>query len=182
MNACQATTLNGGFSAAVGGFAAASDPNFAGNFCDQTQLSIPFVTQIKFGGTYTLGYGFNLGGTFQSYPGTTNFGSGSTYNNWLPVNLIATSANTPLTKGQSETIPLIYPGSAYLPRWNQLDVRVSRRFALPQRGTVELQVDIFNTLNAHPILSESTAYGSQLGVPTGILQSRLISFGAQFHF
>jgi carboxypeptidase family protein len=182
MNSCQSTTLNGGFSAAVGGFTAASNPNFAGNFCDQTKYDIPFVTQIKVGGTYPVPYGFRLGGTFQSYPGTRSFGSGATNANWLDVNLTASSTNTPLTKGQSETIVLIQPGTKYLPRWNQLDLRVSRKFSTPGNGTLEIQADFFNALNAHPIVSRSTTYGSTLDVPTGILQSRLISLGAQFHF
>lgn len=182
MNTCQSTTLSGGFNAAVGGFTAASNPNFAGNFCDQTQYDIPFVTQVKIGGTYPVGYRFQLGGTFQSYPGTRNYGSGATNVNWLDVNLTATSNNAPLTKGQSETIQLIQPGTKYLPRWNQLDLRVSRKFALAKGGTLELQVDFFNALNQHPVTNQSSTYGPALGVPTAILQSRLISFGAQLHF
>ncbi|MBI3491168.1 MAG: TonB-dependent receptor [Acidobacteria bacterium] len=181
-NFCQPSTLNGGFSAAAGGFTAASDPNFAGPFCDQTQFSIPFVTQIKLGGTYPIKYGFNLAGTFQSYPGTTGYGSGITSNNWLSVNLPATSSNTPLTRGQSETIPLIEPGSKYLPRWNQLDVRIARKFPLRNGGDWQVQVDLFNALNAHPVTATSTTYGTTLDVPTSILQSRLVSFGAQLHF
>ncbi|MBZ5560401.1 MAG: carboxypeptidase regulatory-like domain-containing protein [Acidobacteriia bacterium] len=181
-NFCQSSTLNGGFSAAVGGFTAASDPNFAGPFCDQTQYSIPFVTQFKLGGAYPLKYGVNVAGTFQSYPGTTGFGSGITNANWLNVNLLATSANSPLAKGQSETIPLIYPGGKYLPRLNQLDVRVARKFPLPRGGEWQVQLDLFNALNSHPVTSQSTTYGTTLDVPTGILQSRMVSFGAQLHF
>jgi hypothetical protein len=181
-NSCQSTTLNGGFNAAVGGFTAASNPNFAGNFCDQTKFDIPLVTQIKLGGMYPIPYGFRLGGTFQSYPGTRGFGSGATNVNWIDVNLTATSTNTPLTRGQSETVSLIQPGTKYLPRSNQLDLRVSRKFPAPRGGSLEIQADFFNALNSHPIVSRSSTYGSTLDVPTGILQSRLISLGAQLHF
>jgi carboxypeptidase family protein len=163
-------------------FASASDPNSAGPFCDQTKYDIPFVTQMKIGGTYPLTYGFILSGVFQSYPGTTSFGSGATNANWLNVNLTGTSANAPLTKGQSETIPLILPGSKYLERMNQLDLRITRKFSLANKGDWQLQVDLFNALNSHPITAVSTTYGSQLDVPTGILQSRIVSIGAQLHF
>ncbi len=181
-NFCQSSTLNGGFSAAIGGFTAASDPNFAGPFCDQTQYHIPFVTQAKLGGTYPVKYGFILSGMFQSYPGTTNYGSGITNTNWLNVNLLGTSSNSPLTSGQSETIPLILPGSKYLPRWNQLDLRISRKFPMPRGGDWQLQLDLFNALNAHAITAQSTTYGATLDVPTSILPSRIVSIGAQLHF
>jgi hypothetical protein len=163
-------------------FAQASDPNYT-IFCDQTQFNVPFRTQIKFGGTFPLPYGFNVGGTFQSYPGTRNYGSGATSFDYLQQTYLVPSAL--LTPGQAqETVNLNTPGSLYLPRWNQLDLRIAKKFNLPGGGnrTWQIQADIFNTLNSHPILAVTTNYGSALGRPTQALQPRILTLGAQLHF
>ena len=162
-------------------FAAASNPN-ATNFCDQTQFDIPYQTQVKVGGTYELPLRFIVSGTFQSYPGAVNAGTGNTSAVWLPVTLTATRANAPGLTQASESIPLIYPGSKYLDRMNQLDLRIARRFPLGRVGNVELQVDLFNALNRRPVTAMSTTFGTGLNTPTAILQSRIVSLGAQWHF
>ena len=162
-------------------FAQASDPNFTIN-CDQSQFDIPFRTQFKLGGTYPLPYAFNIGGTFQSYPGTRNYGSGATNADFLQQTYLVPSAL--LTSGQAqETANLNLPGSLYLPRWNQLDLRIARKFKLPNgKGAWQIQGDLFNALNAHPILAVTTNYGTALGRPTQALQPRILTLGAQFHF
>jgi hypothetical protein len=163
------------------GFAQASDPNYT-LYCDQSQFSIPFRAQFKLGGTYPLPYRFNVSGTFQSYPGTRNYGSGVTNFDYIQQTWIVPTSL--LTPGQaSETVNLNTPGSLYLPRWNQLDMRFSRKFALPRgRGTWQLQADVFNTLNTHPILGLTTNYGQALGQATQALQPRILTLGAQLHF
>jgi hypothetical protein len=163
------------------GFSQASDPNYL-IYCDQTQYSIPFRTQIKLGGTYPLPYGLNVAGTFQSYPGMRNYGSGATNFDYLQQTYIVPAAQ--LTPGQaSETINLNTPGSLYLPRWNQLDLRFARKFNLPRgKGNWQIQADLFNALNAHPILAVATNYGTALGQATQALQPRILTLGAQLHF
>jgi len=162
-------------------FAQASNPNYT-IYCDQTQLDIPFHTQMKVGGTYPLPYGLNISGTFQSYPGTRNYGSGATNFDYLQQTYLVPTAL--LTPGQAqETVNLNYPGSLYLPRLNQLDLRFARKFKLPAgKGTWQIQGDLFNALNAHPILAVGTNYGSALGQATQALQPRILTLGAQVHF
>ena len=162
-------------------FAQASDPNYT-IYCDQTQFNIPYRTQVKVGGTYPLPYGLNVSGTFQSYPGTRNYGSGATNYDYLQQTFIVPAAL--LTPGQAtETVNLNMPGSLYLPRWNQLDLRFARKFELPwRRGTWQLQADIFNALNAHPVLAVNTNYSTALGQATQALQPRILTLGAQLHF
>jgi hypothetical protein len=162
-------------------FAQASDPNYT-LYCDQTKFDIPFRTQFKLGGTYPLPYGLNVSGTFQSYPGTRNYGSGATNFDYLQQTYLVPTAL--LTPGQAqETVNLNFPGSYYLPRWNQLDLRFARKFKLPGgRGTWQVQGDLFNTLNAHPVLAQTTNYGSALGQATQALQPRILTLGAQVHF
>jgi hypothetical protein len=42
--------------------------------------------------------------------------------------------------------------------------------------------DIFNALNASPILSTNTRYGASWQQPTEILAARIVKFGAQLSF
>jgi hypothetical protein len=42
--------------------------------------------------------------------------------------------------------------------------------------------DIFNALNASPILSDNTRYGASWLQPTEILAARIVKFGAQLTF
>ena len=161
-------------------FAQASDPNYTLN-CDQTQFDIPFRAQYKMGGTYPLPYGFNVSGTFQSYPGTRNYGSGATAFDYIQQQYQVPAAL--LSPGQAtETVNLNTPGSLYLPRWNQLDLRFAKRFTLPRGGNWQVQADLFNTLNAHPLLAVGTLQGPSLGTPTQALQPRILTLGAQLHF
>jgi hypothetical protein len=175
-NLCDSTDGTGAIT-----FAQASDPNYT-IYCDQSQFSIPFRAQFKLGGTYPLPYGFNVAGTFQSYPGTRNYGSGATNFDYLQQTYIVPSSV--LTPGQaSETVNLNSPGSLYLPRWNQVDLRFARKFTLPGgRGNWQIQADLFNALNAHPVLAVTTNYGSALGQATQALQPRILTIGAQLHF
>jgi len=175
-NLCDSTDGTGTIA-----FAQASDPNYT-LYCDQTQFDIPFRAQYKLGGTYPLPYGLNVSGTFQSYPGTRNYGSGATNFDYVQQTYIVPAAL--LTPGQAtETVNLNVPGSLYLPRWNQLDLRFAKKFTLPNgRGWWQLQADLFNTLNAHPVLAVTTNYGSALGNATQALQPRILTLGAQLHF
>jgi hypothetical protein len=70
----------------------------------------------------------------------------------------------------------------YLPRWNQLDLRFARKFKVRGGGYWQIQGDLFNTLNAHPVLAVGTNYGAALGQVTQALQPRILTIGAQLHF
>ena len=162
-------------------FAQVSDPNYTIN-CDQTLFDIPFRTQFKLGGTYPLPYGLNISGTFQSYPGTRSYGSGATNFDYLQQTYQVPAAL--LTPGQAtEVVNLNAPGSLYLERWNQLDLRFARKFEMPMgKGTWQVQADLFNSLNSHPVLSQTTNYGTAIGSVTSALQPRILTLGVQMHF
>jgi carboxypeptidase family protein len=150
-------------------FADASNPN-AALLCDESAFNIPFRPQVKVGGSYELPYAFRLSGTFQSNP--------SPFSN---VTFLFTRQATPGLTQASVNGTLIEPGSFALPRHNQLDVRLARAFKFAERS-VELQVDLFNALNARTPDALTTAAGPTLGRPTQVLQPRFVAFGAQFHF
>src|SRR5262245_27390801 len=160
---------------------ASSNPNLS-RYCDQRQFHIPFRTQFKFAGTYGLPLGIQLSGAFQSYPGAINYGNGSTATPWLNVNYIVNRTIAPGLTQTQENIPLIPPGSKFLDRLNQLDLRLAKKFSFGDSGYCQVQTDLFNALNSHVVIQQNQTYGSSLDQPTQVLQGRLLSFGAQFHF
>jgi hypothetical protein len=156
-------------------------------FCDQSQLDIPYYTQIKLNGSYMLPWQLSVSGTFQSYPGDARNASMDTLIaaedpslrvNWLvdrPTFLRLTGQ--PLTQS-SITLPLNAPGTKFLERQNQLDLRLKRQFRVG--GTaLEAQVDAYNALNTGVVLTRVQAFGTALDRPASILQGRLIRFGMQ---
>src|SRR5579871_4202 len=97
-----------------------------------------------------------------------NYGSGATNLDFVQQTYIVPAAL--LTPGQAtETVNLNTPGSLYLPRWNQLDLRFARKFKMANGINWQVQADIFNALNTHPLLAVGTLYGGALGSPTQAL-------------
>ena len=77
---------------------------------------------------------------------------------------------------------MIPPGSKYLDRLNQLDLRLAKKFKFRDSGYWQVQADVFNSLNSHVVIQQNQTYGTALDQPTQVLQGRLLSLGAQFHF
>jgi hypothetical protein len=166
------------------------DPNSL-RFCDQRELDIPYLTQFKLAGSYALPFQIQISGTWQGYPGVP-FGTArqdvlytTTLNRVedpsLNVNYIVDRSVVPNLTAASVTVPLIAPGSSYLDRWNQVDVRLARKFAV--RGVqAQGQFDIFNVLNTNTVLGEVETFGTSLHRPTAILQGRLFAAGVQLTF
>jgi hypothetical protein len=76
---------------------------------------------------------------------------------------------------------VIPPGGLYENRFSQLDVRLSKTFRI-RTARLQASFDLFNVLNASPILTENARYGPAWLTPTGILDARLAKFGAKFTF
>lgn len=171
-------------------FCEVDDPNSL-RFCDQRDLDIPYLVQMKLAGTYPLPYGINLSGSWQGMPGVPvgTARQDAEYvaaQNRVPdaslnVEYNVTRTQIPNLTQASVVVPLITPGTSYLERWNQIDVRLAKRFEI---ANVHLQgqFDIFNVLNSSSILSQTETFGSALGRPTAILQGRLFALGAQLTF
>lgn len=138
----------------------------------------PWLTQVKLSGTFGLPYGFRTGITYQNLPGIP------IYATYVATNTqIAPSLGRNLASGLRGTvsIDLIPPQSRFEDRITQLDVRFSRLFKL-QKNRLEAQLDLYNALNASPILSINTRYGPSWLTPTEILAGRLVKFGIQLDF
>ncbi len=166
------------------------DPNSL-RYCDQRDLDIPYLAQFKLAASYPLPFQIQISGTWQGYPGVP---SGTARQDVLytpalsrvedpslNVNYIVDRTIVANLTQASVTVPLIRPGSDYLDRWNQVDMRLARKFAV--RGVqAQGQFDIFNLLNSNSILGEVETFGTSLHRPTAILQGRLFAAGVQLNF
>jgi len=171
------------------------DPNSL-RFCDQRELGIPYLVQFKLNGSVALPLGIRLSGTWQDYPGVPtgtdrqagggsftefDYGLGRIVDPSLNVNYIVDRSIVPTLTLSSVTVPLLKPGTKYLKRWRQIDVRVTRDFRVAG-VRVAPQLDVFNVLNASSILSVVETYGPSLDRPTQVLQGRLFAVGVQLGF
>jgi hypothetical protein len=160
-------------------------------FCDQRDLDIPYLTQFKISGSYPLRYGVQISGNWQGYPGVPSGtlrqdGDYNSTNNRvddqsLNVNYIVDRTIIPSLTVSSVTLPLLKPGTKYLKRWNQIDLRFAKKFHV-RHVNLQGQLDVFNILNASSILSVNETFGASLDRPTAILQGRLFAIGAQMNF
>jgi len=166
------------------------DPNSL-RYCDQRDLDMPYLTQFKISGSYPLPYGVQISGNWQGYPGqpggtarqdaTYDPAISRVIDTSLNVNYVVDRTVVPSLVQSSVTVPLIKPGTKYLDRWNQIDVRLAKKFQF-RNLNFQGQLDIFNVLNASSILTTNETYGTSLDRPTSILQGRLLAVGAQLNF
>jgi hypothetical protein len=163
-----------------------ADPNQL-RFCDQTQFHIPWTTTLKISGSYALPYNFWLSGVFQS---TSGFGPTSAPAPLLPVEPDSHDKRVTYVVGRAIvpnlTLPLVGvllepPGANYMDRVTQLDLSIARTFRM-RAVQLKAQLDLFNALNASPVVSEVTTFGSRLGKPLRILDARLIRLGVRLEF
>jgi hypothetical protein len=164
------------------------DPNLL-RFCDQRESGIPFGTDAKLNISYPVPlWGLQVSGVFQSYQGQP------AQTNWLitPGTVYAPNCIGPCKPGtrvipnmteQSLTIPLTPPGTEFLDRHNQLDLRVGKRFVF-NRVRLSTQVDIFNLLNANSVQGVRNFNFGVAGfrLPSEVLQARLVKASASFTF
>ncbi|MGE3517563.1 MAG: hypothetical protein AB7J63_01295, partial [Vicinamibacterales bacterium] len=158
------------------------------------------LAQFKLAGSYPLPYKLQLSGSWQSYPGAV---SGTAFQDqvynaaqnrapdqaqnltYVVTNAILRASNPAATlrsfQGSNITVPLLTPGQNYLKRWNQVDIRLSRKFQVG-RYSFQGQFDMFNALNASSIINQNQAFGSAAWRPTQILQGRLFAVGMQMNF
>lgn len=182
------------------------DPNML-LYCDDANNDIPYRPQLKLSGSYPLPFGIQVSAALQNLAGrpiggfttTGNKISGPGYGdtgspvgtNWLLSRTTRYPANCPspcpagalviptLTTS-SLTIPLVAPGTEFLPRLTQLDFSLAKWFQFG-RTKVQGQFDLFNALNKNTDLSYRSvnfATATYL-VPSSVLQGRQIRLGLQ---
>jgi hypothetical protein len=137
----------------------------------------PFLSQYKLLGMYTLPrWDVQVSATFQSVPGPEIIAN---YN--VPTAVAAQSLGRPLSGGAANTtVNLIAPGSMYGDRHNQLDFRLGKIVKVARTRTT-INVDLYNALNASPVLTENPNF-TAFRQPTSILLARFLKLGLQFDF
>ena len=98
--------------------------------------------------------------------------------------------NPGLAQG-AETIMLVAPGSRLTPQLNQLDIGARRAFVIHDRYTIKAEAQIFNVINSNVVTAEAQTLGTSItpfakgglgGVPTAILNPRMLRLAVQFKF
>ncbi|MGE3958554.1 MAG: carboxypeptidase regulatory-like domain-containing protein [Vicinamibacterales bacterium] len=163
----------------------APQPDF--HWCDQSQLDMPWLHELKFAGSYTLPWwDIQANMAFQSYNGQPLF----TRWNISPSTRYAAGCPGPCRPGElvvpgltlaSYVLDLVQPGSQYYHRQNQFDVGFRKliRFGKYQ---LSAQADIFNIVNSSYVKNQNITWGSSLGQPLDILQPRTLRLAAQLKF
>ena len=147
----------------------AFDPNTL-LFC---KVSPSFTAENVYKGivAHPLPYGIQGSLVFQSFAGPR-----------ILANYTVTSAiaGVPHTNG-TVTIPLVEPGSQYGERSNRVDVRITKLWTAG-RKRVEPIVEVFNLLNASPVLGVNTTYGPTWQRPTATALGRMLKVGVRVDF
>jgi hypothetical protein len=83
----------------------------------------------------------------------------------------------------SLTIPLVAPGTEFLPRLNQVDLSLAKWFQIG-RVRMQGQLDVFNLSNENTILGvRSTNFTTAAyNQPSSVLQGRIIRIGTQIRW
>ena len=140
-------------------------------------VQTPFLTQVKFNGSYTIPrIDVQIAGNFQSLPGPA---IAANYN--VPTAVVAQSLGRPLSGGAANaTVNLVAPGTMYGERLNQLDFRLGKILKFGRTRTA-VNLDLYNALNADTILSLSNNYANWQQ-PLSNLQARFAKINVQFDF
>ena len=145
------------------------------SFCD---VNPPFQPRFKLNGVYPLPWDMQVSALFQSNPGVA-----------ITASYVATNAQVqpsllrPLS-GSASTVTIaniFQPQTEFEGRINQLDARLMKTFKMGH-SRIQGQFDLYNVLNASPILGINTRYGPAWLTPTEILGARLFKIGAQVSF
>jgi hypothetical protein len=138
----------------------------------------PLQTQIKLLGIYPLPWlGLLASATYQSVPGPQ-----------ITASYVVTNAQVAPSLGRSlaggtttATVQLVAPGTLYEDRLNQVDFRLTKTLKLG-RARASVQFDLYNLLNASPVLALNTTYGAVWQQPRAVLAGRMAKFGVQLNF
>lgn len=163
----------------------APQPDF--QWCDQSQLDMPWLHELKFAGSYTLPlWDIQANVAFQSYNGQPMF----TRWNISPTTRYAANCTGACRPGElvvpgltlaSYVLDLVEPGKEYYQRQNQFDLGFRRLFRIG-KYQVSAQADIFNVVNSSYVKNQNITWGSSLGQPLDIIQPRTMRLAAQIKF
>jgi len=149
-------------------------------------------TQLKLHGSYPLPGDVVLSGIFRNEAALRTVAGGETLS--IEANYAARNDEIAPSLGRNlaqcgtravctatATVPLVAPYTAFEDRLNQLDLRLSKILRLG-RARLQANFDLYNALNAAPVISLVNTYGGRWQRPTQILEARLIQLSGQLSF
>lgn len=142
------------------------------------EWSTGFQTQAKLALVHTFWKDVQVSATFQSHPGPMVRAIWNATNAVVAPSLGRNLAGYP----SGYPIELIDIGTQYGDRRNQLDLRFAKAFKVSATRRIQAMVDIYNSLNANPVVTLNTTYGPNWLTPTQILVGRFVKVGARFEF
>jgi hypothetical protein len=147
-------------------------------FC---RVEEPFNTQIKGLGSYTIPrIDVLVSGTLQSNPGPSR--NANMVVPAGPGSALRESLGRPLASGANTvTINLVGPWELRGDRVTQVDFRIAKLVRYGGRRTM-LSLDLYNALNANPILGQIQTYGPSWLNPTSVMDARFVRLSAQLDF
>jgi hypothetical protein len=144
-------------------------------FC-QYQWPWQGQTQAKAQFAYPIWYDFRLALTYQNNPGLAQAATlGYTNAQVFP------SLGRNLSTASVAVVNIIAPNTLFEPRYNQFDLRLSRRFQIG-RVRIEPRADVYNLTNSVTALGSISGYGGAWLRPTDVMGARLAKFGVQVDF
>jgi hypothetical protein len=151
--------------------------NGAGNCRIVTSLANNM--DIRFNGSVPLKGGFNFSFIWRNTRGAAQNAT-----------LAVTAANVQFKNGRASNtfnapgtvVNLITPNSMFGPRFNQLDLAISKSLDMAGWGRLRLAFDLYNALNSNSIQNVVTAYGNRWLRPTTFLDPRLARVTASLQF
>ena len=160
--------------------------------CD-TEIPFKAHHNAKIFGSYPFPGDISVSGTFQSVAGNRYTANYSVPNDDISASLGRNLSACPNATGpcnSTVSIPLIGPYDQFVGRRNQLDLRVSKAITI---GGAELRgnLDLYNALNANPVLGANGTYGGSWLQPSGqqsiggvdaILPARLLHLSGSLTF
>jgi hypothetical protein len=138
----------------------------------------PFLTQVKGFASYTIPkVAVQASLAFQNMPGAPTTGV------WQAPNaVIEPSLGRPLSgNARVAAITVVEPGTMYLERLNQLDVRFGKLLRFGRYRT-NINMDLFNVLNDNAVLVANPAFGPAWLTPQAVLPGRLLKVSGSFDF
>jgi hypothetical protein len=134
-------------------------------------------TQLKLNGSVPLPGQFTVSATYQNLAGQSYVANYEASN----AEVIPSLGRSLAGGGRSATVPLVAPQVLREPRRVQLNLRVSRNFNVRTKGKLQLNLDIYNALNAAWVQSQFETFGPRWRRPSYLLQGRLLQLSANFN-
>ena len=87
-----------------------------------------------------------------------------------------------MTRTDGFSIPLMPPGALFYDRLTQVDVSVSKTFTVASGIRLDVQFDLYNVIDAQPIINGNRTYGSSLGKASETMQGRFLQIASHLHW